>query len=65
MSGLAGLLNCCGIKAFGLELTISFAFVTAPRMPSGPGVKISSAPKKASILRRSIDIVSGMTRIKR
>ena len=41
------------------------ALAMAPRMPCGPAVSTSSAPSRASILRRSIDIVSGMTRISR
>ena len=37
----------------------------AAGMPPGPGVSTSSAPRKESILRRSSDIVSGITRIRR
>jgi hypothetical protein len=37
----------------------------APFMPLAPSVSSSSAPSSFSILRRSIDIVSGITRISR
>ncbi|MNL72732.1 hypothetical protein D3C87_1980900 [compost metagenome] len=65
ISGLAGFSNCCGMIAPGISFLSSSARATAPRMPPGPGVSTSSAPSSASILRRSSDIVSGMTRIRR
>ena len=37
----------------------------APFIPSGPGVRTSSAPNAASSLRRSTLIVSGMVRMRR
>ena len=63
ISGLAGFSNCCGMTAPGVSRTSSSARATAPFMPCGPGVSTSSAPRNASILRRSVDIVSGMTKI--
>ena len=44
ISGLAGLRNCCGMKASGSALTISSALAMAPRMPCAAGVNSSSAP---------------------
>ena len=41
------------LRGFGAELI-------APPMPSGPGVRISSAPKPRSSARRSLLIVSGI-----
>jgi len=64
-SGFAGLSNWPGITASGSVLASSSARATAAGMPPGPGVSSSSAPRCASILRRSIDIVSGITRIRR
>ena len=63
ISGLAGFSNCCGMTAPGVESTISFALAIAPFMPCAAGVRINSAPSRASILRRSIDIDSGITRM--
>ncbi len=60
ISGLAGFLNCCGMKYFGSLLASSVALAMAPPMPSGPGVRISSAPYARSSIRRSLLIVSGM-----
>jgi cysteine synthase len=65
IAGLAGFSNCCGMIAPGISFLSSSALVMAPRMPPGPGVSTSSAPRKDSILRRSSDIVSGITRIRR
>ena len=62
-SGLAGLSNCPGMTALGVVFASSLARSTATGMPPGPGVSTSSAPRCVRILRRSIDIVSGMTRI--
>jgi hypothetical protein len=44
MAGLAGLSNWRAQMAPGVAAAISFAFSTAPRMPSEPGVSTSSAP---------------------
>ena len=63
ISGLAGFSNCCGMTAPGVAATSSLALAIAPFMPSAAGVSTSSAPSRASILRRSIDIDSGITRI--
>ncbi len=65
MSGLARFLNCCGITALGVVRTSSSAVAMAPFMPCVAGVSTSSAPRKASILRRSCDIDSGMTSFSR
>ena len=52
-----------GMKAPGVEATSSSALAMAPFMPSGAGVSSSCAPSSASILRRSMDIDSGITRM--
>ena len=65
ISGLAGFLNCWGMKALGVVRTNSSALATAPFMPSAPGVNTSLAPKACSRARRSILIVSGMVRMRR
>jgi hypothetical protein len=65
ISGLAGFSNCCGIKASGSDATISSALRIAPFMPSDAGVSTSSAPSSRSMRRRSIDMLSGMVRIRR
>ena len=62
-SGLAGLLNCCGIHEFGVFCCSSSARAMAPFIPSAPGVSTSFAPSMASSVRRSSDIVSGMVRM--
>ena len=64
-AGLAGLVNWPGITAPGVAATISSALAMAPFMPFSAGVNTSSAPRKASSLRRSIDIDSGMVRMSR
>ena len=43
----------------------SSALAIAPFMPFGPSVSTSSAPSRASIRRRSTDMVSGMVRMRR
>ena len=63
MSGLATLSNCCGITAPGVAATISRARATAPAMPRSAGVSSSLAPRISSILRRSMDMDSGITRV--
>ncbi len=63
ISGLALFSNCCGITAPGVSARSSCARLTAPRMPFSAGVNSSLAPSRTSILRRSIDIDSGMTRM--
>ena len=65
MAGLAGLSNCAGLTAPGVRSISSAAMAIAPFIPFSAGVSTSSAPSRASILRRSIDIDSGMTRISR
>ena len=65
ISGLARFLNCCGITALGVVRTSSSAVAIEPFMPCAAGVKMISAPRKASILRRSIDIDSGITSFSR
>src|ERR1700690_3828733 len=62
MSGLAGLLNCCGMKLLGNWRARSSALRMAPVMPSAAGVSTSSAPRKRSSLRRSMLIESGVVR---
>mmetsp|Transcript_14425 Transcript_14425/g.47045 ORF Transcript_14425/g.47045 Transcript_14425/m.47045 type:complete len:207 (-) Transcript_14425:635-1255(-) len=64
--GLSGLLNCWRRKALSAPRTstICSALRTAPDMPFLPGVKISSAPNALNMTRRSMDIVSGIVRIK-
>ena len=63
IAGLAGFSNCCGITAPGVDATISSALAMAPFMPWGAGVSTVSAPSSSSILRRSIDMDSGITRM--
>mmetsp|Transcript_58924 Transcript_58924/g.161619 ORF Transcript_58924/g.161619 Transcript_58924/m.161619 type:complete len:207 (+) Transcript_58924:427-1047(+) len=59
--GLSLLLNCCSSLPFSpSDATICSAFLTAPPMPLGAGVRTSLAPSALSITRRSIDIDSGM-----
>ena len=64
-SGLAGLLNCWGMKALGVSATSFSADLIAPVMPSAAGVSTSSAPSALSTLRRSMLIESGMVRMQR
>ena len=59
MSGLAGFLNCCGMKYFA-SWAISSARATAPRIPSAAGVSTMVAPRPLSSCRRSMDIESGI-----
>ena len=61
ISGLATLSNCCGITAPGVASTIWRARATAPAMPFSGGVSSSFAPSSSSILRRSSDMLCGMT----
>ncbi len=63
ISGLAPFSNCCGMTAFGVSANSSCARLTAPRIPFSAGVSSSLAPSRTSILRRSSDIDSGMTRM--
>ncbi len=65
MAGLAGLSNWAGMTAPGVRSLSSMAMAMAPFIPFSAGVSTSSAPSRASILRRSIDMLSGMTRISR
>ena len=65
ISGLAGFSNCWGMTAPGMVPASSSAMAMAPFMPFGPSVSTSSAPSRASILRRSTDMVSGMVRMRR
>ena len=65
IAGLAGLSNCCGITALSKVSFSSSARWMAPRMPLAAGVNSSSAPSSSSILRRSTDMLSGITRISR
>ena len=65
MAGLAGLSNWAGETAPGVFSSSSCAVAMAPFIPLSAGVSTSSAPSSASILRRSIDMLSGMTRIRR
>ncbi len=51
------------MTALGSACRISWARTTAPRIPFSAGVSSSRAPSRVSILRRSIDMLSGMTRI--
>ena len=44
MAGLAGFSNCWGTKKRRSPLASSSALAMAPGMPSGPGVRTSSAP---------------------
>ncbi|OQA69517.1 MAG: hypothetical protein BWY37_00762 [Firmicutes bacterium ADurb.Bin262] len=43
-AGFAGFVNWPGIKLPAVSLASSFAFSTAPFMPSAPGVSTNSAP---------------------
>jgi len=61
MAGLASLANWRA-RMPPRSATICSAFSTAPRMPSGPGVRTSSAPKARRRALRSALIVSGMAR---
>ena len=63
MAGLAGLSNWAGLTAAGGAVQQLLAMAMAPFMPFSAGVSTSSAPSRASILRRSIDMLSGMVRI--
>ena len=59
--GLSGLLNCWSILPFApSSATIISAFLTAPPIPFGAGVRTSFAPSALSMTRRSIDIDSGI-----
>ena len=60
--GFAGLSNCSGMKFLGSASHIALALVTAPGMPSGPGVRTSFAPRAANNFLRSTEKVSGMQR---
>ena len=59
-AGLAGFVNCEGMKLFGISAASSFAFSIAPFMPLEPSVSTSSAPYAFMRLRRSMLIVSGI-----
>ncbi len=61
ISGLASLANWRTSTASSAAPSSS-ALLTAPFMPSLPGVRTSSAPKARSSARRSLLIVSGMVR---
>ena len=63
MAGLAGLENCCRMRAPGIFAASSSALAIAPFMPFGPSVSTTRAPRILRILRRSIVIVSGMVRM--
>ena len=63
MAGLAAFSNCCGMTEFGISASSSWARVTAPRMPFSALVSSSRAPSRASILRRSTLMLSGITRV--
>ena len=64
-AGLSGLSNWAGITAPGISASSSSARAMAPFMPFSFGVRTNSAPRCAKILRRSIDIDSGIVRISR
>ncbi len=53
------------MTALGVVRTSSSAVAIEPFMPWAAGVRMISAPRKASILRRSIDIDSGITSFNR
>ena len=61
--GLAMFSNCCGMTEPGISASNSWARATAPRMPFSAAVSSSLAPSSTSILRRSIDMLSGITRM--
>ena len=63
IAGLAVFSNCWGITASPISAASSSARSMAPRMPRAGSVSSSRAPSRASILRRSIDMLSGMHRI--
>ena len=63
--GFAGFLNCWGMMAPGISANSSSALAIAPFMPFAASVSCSSAPNSLSILRRSIDMLSGIVRIRR
>mmetsp|Transcript_22974 Transcript_22974/g.31838 ORF Transcript_22974/g.31838 Transcript_22974/m.31838 type:complete len:206 (+) Transcript_22974:186-803(+) len=63
--GLSGLLNCCRIKAFSPSSSaICSAFLTAPPIPLAAGVSTTLAPKALSKILLSMDMLSGMVRIR-
>ena len=62
-SGFAGFWNCCGMKLSGTSFRSSSARAIEPFMPFSRGVSSRRAPRKRSILRRSIDIELGMVKI--
>ena len=64
-SGLAGFTNWPAVTAPGISARSFSASVKAPLIPSSLGVRCTSAPRRASIFRRSTDIVSGMVRTHR
>ncbi len=63
IAGFARFLNWAGLTEPGISASSSSARAMAPFMPFSAGVSSSVAPSRASILRRSIDMLSGMTRI--
>ena len=65
ISGLAGFLNCWGMKELGVFLISSSALRTAPGIPSEAGVKTISAPNALINLRRSRLMLSGMVTTRR
>ena len=65
MAGLAAFSNCWGMIAPGVVAFSSSALAMAPFMPLAASVSTNSAPSRASILRRSIDIDSGITNMSR
>ena len=64
IAGLAGFLNCCGMKKLPGSLRGDlFGFRDGALHALRAGVRIISAPSAASTLRRSMLMVSGMVRV--
>ena len=63
ISGFASFSNCLAQIAPGVSATICFAMLTASDMPLVGSVRINSAPKARSSVRRSLDIDAGIVRI--
>ena len=59
-AGFEGFVNCCRMTLLGILACNSSALAMAPRIPFGPSVNTTRAPRIFSSLRRSNDMVSGI-----
>ena len=62
-AGWAGLSNWRGMNDLGVRAAIASASATAPAIPVCAGVSTSSAPYARKIVRRSMLMLSGITRM--